>query len=635
MHKGIKIFKKCLLSIVMITMILSHVGMSTISAESHIADEGAGVPIAEINYDDFSNDLVLENHDGILVGEDAVGNDMGSDPYTAYFSLDYYGTRLIAVATAQLESKSPYDGKTDDSTKVYIDDDDLLRVKWYHQTAKVNWSISLYEATGETGYEYDASKPYLKYFLVGFFDPDESNYLFNPDGRTIYYDDKSSKNDATTKTAAQFFQIVPGVNGGLIKDNNDPRIDFDAATFVVSILNNETSFSFKTDTLDQGSLQVPRLYSRNYNITYDFNDTEGPKSTIEKGNPDSYASSPNVVELSKDPSRVGYTFLGWNNETDNPTAEGQLPATYKRTIDADATGDKNFKAYWEPVKYDVLFDPNPKSAKDDAEATGETADMLELTFNSDYSLTKNGYQIPGYKFMGWSLNEGKDEVVYSDEQGFKNLVNYLESGDVDLENPVKLYAQWEPIQYKIQFDPNEPQGTTSEGVMNDQEPLYYDEQYNLNTNKYTIKEHDFLGWSTEEGVHDVVYNDEQDFINLTQEDGGVVTLYAQWRPWNYYISYDANGGYGDMPRQTFTSRDETMRSSQNQFNRDGYQFMGFEFVYKNTKYHTATTEDLHDMLKSLGRDSEITLVAQWAKLPTPAPEPEIKRYSLPVTGVDR
>ena len=126
--------------------------------------------------------------------------------------------------------------------------------------------------------------------------------------------------------------------------------------------------------------------------------------------------------------------------------------------------------------------------------------------------------------------------------------------------------------------------------------------------------YDFTGWDIE-------------IADKVTEDAVYV---AQWDPWKYTIKYDPNGGQGEMKPQLFLYSDDEMVSMKNQFTRDGYEFVGFEYEYKGSKYFITNTKDFNDYLKALGKNSSITLVAQWKKLP----DPVVKNYNLPVTGVD-
>ena len=67
-----------------------------------------------------------------------------------------------------------------------------------------------------------------------------------------------------------------------------------------------------------------------------------------------------------------------------------------------------------------------------------------------------------------------------------------------------------------------------------------------------------------------------------------------------------------------------MNSKENEFTRKGYKFIGF--LYDGKLY--TDIEDFREVLVGLGKNSEITLVAQWEKLPTVP-------YKAPTTGIDR
>jgi len=631
------------LTILLVGLLISGTVTEKIFAdEIPVINPNAGIPLSSINYDDFndagiaspSKPVSFRSSDDVSTTRTEMTVD---SPYKATFNLNYYGTPLVAVVTVILDSTKPYGSYSDNTNKVLIDGDGLLAVEWNHSEAEVDWEIELYEAD-DSALGYDTTKSYLKYFLVGFYDPDESSYFFDTDGRALYYRDAGPTGLYTKDTtAANYFLYrtneASGTNG-IIKSDNDPAVNFDKAIFVVSIPSTETKFKFTSSTLNVGSLTVPRLYSRKYNITYDYNDDEGSTKAVRVENPAYYASSPNVVSIEKEPTRVGYKFLGWNNETDNPTS-GDVPTTYKTTIDAEESGDKEFKAYWEPLTYDVLYDANEESVE--STATGTTEDQIGIKFDENKTLTKNGYSIYGYSFVGWSLKPGKQSVEYTDEEAYVNLFNKTAAGDPDLDNPVTLYAQWEPIKYSIKYDPNATDAT-GEMEENPQTDRIFDVEYNLLPNQYERKGYDWLGWSLKPGKQSVVYTDKAPYKNLfnNTETGdpdldNPVTLYAQWNPWIYTIKYDANGGSGTMNDQIYKYDADNMRSKENEFTRDGYRFIGFDYLDNDdNKLRITSTSDFKKLLIERGKNTSVTLVAQWEKIP----ETKTKIYYIPVTGVE-
>ena len=614
--------KKVLTAVFAVLLLIGSVGFKQVYADDKSVKE-TGIDINDINYDDFSGDLVWRGDAGVYKKDS--GKDLTmtqGKEYKATFDLNYYGTDLVAVATAKLISYKLND--PDGHVWVYIDSEGLLRVEWYLASAIVDWTVELYEADDSTA-GYNTSKSYLKYFLVGFFDPDESDYLFNPDGRTIYYDDAESNISEVTQTAAEYFKVATGSSGGFVRPHS--ACDFDGATFVVSIHDSETKFDFKTDTLNWGGLQVPRLYSVSYNIFYDLNDNDGgsTKAQIEAGNPVKYATSPNNVYVTKDPTRQGYKFLGWKEVyLDEEGNETGVSDDWCTVVPAESQGDKKFRAYWEPIQYNVVYDPNKPSTADE-NPSGNTDPQPDREFDKEYNLSENGFELEGYVWLGWSDEPGEDPVVFGDKDPYENLTDVPGA-------TVTLYAQWRPIEYVIKYDPNKPVDapTNPTGDMPDDDHRKYDVQYNLSENKFELEGYDWLGWSLEEGVNPVVYDDEDPYKNLVKEDGGVVTLYAQWEPWKYYIDYDPNGGQGEMPEQTFEYWDEKMESLKNTYTRPGYKFAGFDYYYDGVKYHVDTIDDFEEKLKSLGKESKITLIAQWEKLP----DPVVAAYAIPTTGVE-
>ena len=91
--------------------------------------------------------------------------------------------------------------------------------------------------------------------------------------------------------------------------------------------------------------------------------------------------------------------------------------------------------------------------------------------------------------------------------------------------------------YYVHFDKNHNDAT---GTMSDQLFTYNTAQA-LTANTFSRAGYSFAGWSTTSNGA-VTYTDGQSVNNLTAEDGQTVTLYAQWTPITYNITYDLAGG---------------------------------------------------------------------------------------------
>ena len=81
--------------------------------------------------------------------------------------------------------------------------------------------------------------------------------------------------------------------------------------------------------------------------------------------------------------------------------------------------------------------------------------------------------------------------------------------------------------YTVHFNANATNGINATGTMDDQ-VLTYDQAQNLTTNAFTREGYTFAGWNTQPDGTGTAYTDGQEVNNLTAEQNGVVSLYAQW-----------------------------------------------------------------------------------------------------------
>ena len=91
---------------------------------------------------------------------------------------------------------------------------------------------------------------------------------------------------------------------------------------------------------------------------------------------------------------------------------------------------------------------------------------------------------------------------------------------------------------------------------NDGTDKYIDNTYTFGQNVsfptylFSRYEYEFIGWNTEQDGSGIAYNVNDMVYGLSDEDGAVVNLYAQWKKKSYIIQFDANGGNGIMEDKT-------------------------------------------------------------------------------------
>ena len=120
-----------------------------------------------------------------------------------------------------------------------------------------------------------------------------------------------------------------------------------------------------------------------WNITYV---TDG--GTINGAYPTSYSTG-NVVVLPTDVTRDGYTFLGWYDAAENGSKVTQ--------IEADATGDKTFYAYWQQ-------NDTPARTWNITYVTdgGTIGGLYPVTYTKGtVTVLPTNVTKPGYTFLGW------------------------------------------------------------------------------------------------------------------------------------------------------------------------------------------------------------------------------------------
>ena len=97
-------------------------------------------------------------------------------------------------------------------------------------------------------------------------------------------------------------------------------------------------------------------------------------------------------------------------------------------------------------------------------------------------------------------------------------------------------TQPQPTKYTVTFDGNGGSGTMAN------QSFDYDEKKALTANSFTRTGHAFTGWNTKADGSGTPYTDKQKVKNLTDTDGGTVTLYAQWKPSTYAVALYPNEG---------------------------------------------------------------------------------------------
>lgn len=288
--------------------------------------------------------------------------------------------------------------------------------------------------------------------------------------------------------------------------------------------------------------------------------------------------------------KTGYTFTEWTSVI-NSTQRTFVDQELIENLASDQASIITMKASWRANQYTIHYDRNADSA------AGTMSEQI-VTVDAPEELLDVGFTRTGYTFGGWNTKADGSGVAYENKATVMNLA-------FEDRTTVTLYAQWTPITYTIAFD-----GVNGVGSM-DSIQMVYDVAQRLPANTFNVEGYPFRGWNTAKDGTGVGYADEASVNNLTAEDGGTVTLYAQYGAAVYTVKYHANDpdAEGEMPDQVFTY-DVAGPLIGNQYHKTGYTFTGWNSRPDGSGVSYADGETVCNLVDTTGEIYD--LYAQWS-----------------------
>ena len=274
-------------------------------------------------------------------------------------------------------------------------------------------------------------------------------------------------------------------------------------------------------------------------------------------------------------AREGYTFKEWNTKADGSGTSYSDEQSVKN-LSSTKNAIVNLYAQWQENNLEISFNTNGGIG---------AMDKFYLKENENKNLPSNTFTREGYTFKEWNTKADGSGKSYNDEQ------------PINISSNETLYAQWQPIKYKIKFNANDGEGTPKE------QEIEYDKTTMLTKNTFTKTGYKFKEWNTEADGSGTSYNDEQP-INISSNE----TLYAQWQPITYTLILNSTNGSYEMKQQVLTY-DKAEKIFKNTFTKTGYKFKEW-----NTKADgTGTSYSDEQSVKNLSstENAIIDLYAQW------------------------
>lgn len=267
---------------------------------------------------------------------------------------------------------------------------------------------------------------------------------------------------------------------------------------------------------------------------------------------------------SSEPVKKGYTFKGWNTQSDGKGTMYQPGDNYYTDQDENVT----LYAQWEVMQHDVHYDANGGS--------GAPADQTK-TYGKDLTLSSTKPTRGGHTFLSWNTKADGTGDTY---QPGATYTHDQDGGTVT------MYAKWRVWKHTIHYNANSGSNAPTDQTKT------YGQALSLSSSKPTRNGYTFLGWNTKA---DGTGTDYASGVNYTHDqDGGTVTLYAKWTPWKHIVHYNKNvptssasQTVSNMPVDQTKTFGQLMTISNLVPTRKGYTFAGW-YTQSNgtgTKYN--------------------------------------------------
>lgn len=324
-----------------------------------------------------------------------------------------------------------------------------------------------------------------------------------------------------------------------------------------------------------------------YTINFDYNATEVYEGDLGgEMLPVKVKYGKNVKLPANMLTRKGYTFKGWSTDL-----SGKVKYKNKATVKNLAlTGDVTLYAVWSINTYSVKFNANGGKGKAPATVNGLQYGVKSLTLPENSFTNKDVYTFVGwntkpnglgvdyavgdtvnlvatknkqvftlypiwqydlrvstgddkciafYTEYNWVINV--NELVKSFEQiepkvikngyyiaGFATSQKNADKGKITYKGSIKnvagkiLYPVYKVNKYTIKFDANGGTGKMKNVTAT------YDKDVTLPKNAFKNGSKTFLGWATSSSSSSIEYGNKEVVKNLSNENKGVVKLYAVW-----------------------------------------------------------------------------------------------------------
>lgn len=265
---------------------------------------------------------------------------------------------------------------------------------------------------------------------------------------------------------------------------------------------------------------------------------------------------------------------------------GTLARATKLTLDCNAShgGTENGSGYL-LIGKKTVYDYKPARGNDGLELMHYQIYAGEILLNADGTLRSG---IPGY----------------TDTEG-----RWIRENQPSL----TLYAGWSTQKIRLAFDPNSPaEATFSVTGQMDAMTAERGQTLTLDPCAYRLPGWGFAGWTLKpDGSSGVLYEDQAVMTDPVLTFGRDITLYAQWEPLTYTVTFDGDGADGAMTPQTL-HWDQTETLAPNTFTMTGAHFLHWrKLTLGGSSWNDGASVRNLTTLDENGQPRDIRLMAVW------------------------
>lgn len=304
------------------------------------------------------------------------------------------------------------------------------------------------------------------------------------------YDGTNNSANPDTYNVETLVELQPAVKSGYRFEGWYTSSSFGANTVVESFgygrYGNKTIHAKFVEDPD-----APVTYFINYNLN---------GGTNSASNPTTYTNTMTSDIILEDPTRTGYEFTGWY---ENSSCTG----TKVTTIAQGSTGDKTLYAGWKAIDYTISYELN--GGTEPGNPVSYTIETADITLKNP---TKTGYV-----FGGW----------YENASFSGDAVTKITKGSTGNRS---FYAKWTAQTFTITYNLNN--GENAAGNPD----TYTPDDDEIVLKPATRTGYDFGGWYTSSNFSGTAVT------TIPKGSTGNKTFYAKWIAQEYTITYNLNGG---------------------------------------------------------------------------------------------